>query len=81
MFWIRTAVESSDLIYFSSSLNSSISGFIGILQKLHNEELHESYSSPSISRMIKSRRIILAGHIARMGENRNAYRIFVGKPN
>jgi hypothetical protein len=49
-------------------------------RKLHNEELHNLYSSPSIIRMIKSRRMRLAGHVARMGEKRNAYRIFVGTP-
>jgi hypothetical protein len=46
--------------------------------KLHNEELHNLYSSPSIIRMIKSRRMRWAGHVARMGEKRNAYRILVG---
>jgi hypothetical protein len=49
-------------------------------RKLHNEELHNLYSSPSIIRIIKSRRMRLAGHVARMGETRNAYRILVGKP-
>jgi hypothetical protein len=49
-------------------------------RKLHNEELHNLYSSPSIIRMIKSRRMIWAGHVARMGEKRNPYRILVGKP-
>jgi hypothetical protein len=39
----------------------------GSWRKLHNEELHNLYSSPSIIRMIKSRRIRLAGHVARMG--------------
>jgi hypothetical protein len=48
--------------------------------KLHNEELHNLYSSPSIIRMIKSRRIRCAGHVARIGEKRNAYGILVGKP-
>jgi hypothetical protein len=48
-------------------------------RKLHNEELHNLYSSPSIIRMIKSRRMRWAGHVARMGEKRNAYRILVGK--
>jgi hypothetical protein len=48
-------------------------------RKLHNEELHNLYSSPSIIRIMKSRRIRWAGHVARMGE-KNAYRIFVGKP-
>jgi hypothetical protein len=47
---------------------------------LHNEELHNLYSSPSITRVIKSRRMRWAGHTARMVERRNAYRILVGKP-
>jgi hypothetical protein len=47
---------------------------------LHNEELHNLYFSPSIIRMIKSKRMRRAGHVARMGEKRNAYRILVGKP-
>jgi hypothetical protein len=46
----------------------------GDWRKLHNEELHDFYSSPNIIRMIKSRRIIWAGYVARMGK-RNAYRI------
>jgi hypothetical protein len=49
-------------------------------RKLHNEKLHDLYSSPSIIRIMKSRRIRWAGHIARMGEKRNAYRLLVGKP-
>jgi hypothetical protein len=44
-------------------------------RKLHNEELYNLYSSPNIIRMIKSRRMRCAGHVARMGETRNAYRI------
>jgi hypothetical protein len=48
-------------------------------RELHNEEFHNLYSSPSIIRMIKSRRIRWAGHVARMGEKRNAYRILVRK--
>jgi hypothetical protein len=48
-------------------------------RKLHNEELHKLYSSPSIIRVVKSRRMRWAGHTARMGERRNAYRILVGK--
>jgi hypothetical protein len=50
-------------------------------RKMHNEELHNLYSSPSINRMIKSRRMRWTGHAERMGENRNAYRILVGKPD
>jgi hypothetical protein len=49
-------------------------------RKLHNEELHNLFSSPNIIRTIKSRRMRWAGHVARMGETRNAYRILVGKP-
>jgi hypothetical protein len=49
-------------------------------RKLHNEELHNLYSSPSIIIMIKSRRMRWAGHVARTGEKRNAYRILVGTP-
>jgi hypothetical protein len=52
----------------------------GDWRKLHNEELHNCYSSPSIIRMIKSRRMRWAGHVARKGEKRNAYRILVGNP-
>jgi hypothetical protein len=52
----------------------------GDWRKLHNEELHNFYSSPNIIRMIKSRRMRWAGHVARMGETRNACRILVGKP-
>jgi hypothetical protein len=48
--------------------------------KLHNEELHDLYSSPSIIRIIKSRRMRWAGHVALMGENRNVYRLLVGYP-
>jgi hypothetical protein len=50
----------------------------GKWKKLHNEELHDLYSLPSIIRIIKSRRMIWAGHVARMGDKRNAYRL-VGK--
>jgi hypothetical protein len=45
----------------------------GEWRKLHNEELHDLYSSPSIIRIIKMRRMRWAGHVARMGEKRNAY--------
>jgi hypothetical protein len=48
-------------------------------RKLHNEELHNLYSSPSIIRMIKPRRTRWAGHVARMVEKRYAYRVSVGK--
>jgi hypothetical protein len=53
---------------------------MGGWRKLHNEELHNLYSSPSIIRIIKLRRMRWAGHGARMGEKRNVYRLLVGKP-
>jgi hypothetical protein len=51
-------------------------GVTGEWRKVHNEELRDLYSSPSIIRTIKLR----AGHVARMGEKRNAYRLLVGYP-
>jgi hypothetical protein len=47
---------------------------------VHNEELHNLYSSPNIIRMIKSRRMAWVEHVALMGEKGNAYRILMGKP-
>jgi hypothetical protein len=47
---------------------------------LRSGELHNFYSSPDIIRQIKSRRMRWAGHVARMGEGRNLYRVLVGKP-
>jgi hypothetical protein len=52
----------------------------GEWRKLQNGELHNLYSSPDIIRQIKSRRMRWAGHVARMGEGRNVYRVLVGKP-
>jgi hypothetical protein len=53
---------------------------IGGWRKLHNEELHNVYSSERIIRMIKSRGMRRAWHVARMGNKRNAYGILVGNP-
>jgi hypothetical protein len=52
----------------------------GEWRRLHNEELNDLYTSPNIIRVIKSRRMRCAGHVAQMGEGRGAYRILVGKP-
>jgi hypothetical protein len=49
-------------------------------RKLHNEELHNLYSSPDIIRQVKSRRMRWAGHVARMGEEINVYKVLVGRP-
>jgi hypothetical protein len=47
---------------------------------LHNEELNDLYSLPNIVRLVKSRRMRWAGHVARMGEDRGVHRVLVGKP-
>jgi len=52
----------------------------GEWRRWHNEELNDLYSSPNIVRMIKSRRMRWAGHVAHMGEDRGVYRVLVGKP-
>jgi hypothetical protein len=49
-------------------------------RKLHNEELNDLYSLPNIVRVVKSRRIRWAGHVARMGEESGVHRVLVGKP-
>jgi hypothetical protein len=53
---------------------------MGEIRKLHNGELHNLYSSPDNIRQMKSRRMRWAGHVARMGEGRNVYRVLVRKP-
>jgi hypothetical protein len=52
----------------------------GEWRKLHNEELSDMYSLPNIVRVVKSRRMRWAGHVARMGQGRGVYRVLVGKP-
>jgi hypothetical protein len=52
----------------------------GRWRKLHNRHYRDMYSSPSVIRLIISRRIRCAGHLARMGKKRNAYRLLMGKP-
>jgi len=52
----------------------------GEWRRLHIEELNDLYFSPNIVRVIKSRRMSWAGHVARMGEERGVYRVLVGKP-
>jgi hypothetical protein len=47
---------------------------------MHNDELHNLYSSPNTVRVIKSGRMGWAGHVARMGEGRSVYRVLVGRP-
>jgi hypothetical protein len=52
----------------------------GEWRKLHNEELNDLYSLPNIVRVLKSRRMRWAGHVARMGEESGVHRVLVGKP-
>jgi hypothetical protein len=75
--WSLTLREEHRLRVFENRVLRRIFGpkrdeVTGGLRKLHNEELHSVYSSPSINRMIKPRRMRWAGHVARMGDKRNA---------
>jgi hypothetical protein len=83
--WFLTIREEHKLRVFQNRVLRRIFGpkrvrVTGGWRKLHNEELHNLYSSPSIIRIIKSRRIRWAGHVARMREKRNVYRLLVGNP-
>jgi hypothetical protein len=83
--WYLTLREEHRLREFENRVLRRIFGpkrdeMTGEWGKLHNEELRDLYSSPSIIRIIKSKRIRWAGHIARMGEKRNVYTLLVGKP-
>ena len=83
--WSLTLREERKLRVFENMVLRRIYGprrdmVTGEWRRLHNEELSGLYSSPNIVRVIKSRRMRLAGHVARMGEERRAYRVLVGKP-
>jgi hypothetical protein len=83
--WSLTVREEHKLRVFENRVLRRIfgpkgDGVTGGWRKLHNEELHNLYSSPSIIRIIKSRRMRWAGHVAGMGEKRNAYTLLVEKP-
>jgi hypothetical protein len=83
--WSLTLREEHSLRVFEKRVLRKIFGpkrneVTGGWRKLHYEELHNLYCSPSIIRIIKSRRMRWAGHVERMGPKRNAYRILVGKP-
>ncbi|KAJ4435442.1 hypothetical protein ANN_18057 [Periplaneta americana] len=80
--WTLTLREEHRLRVFENKILRKIFGaerdeVTGEWRKLHNTELHALYSSPDIIRNIKSRRLRWAGHVARMGESRNAYRVLV----
>jgi hypothetical protein len=83
--WSLTLREEHTLRVFENRVLRRIFGpkrdeVTGEWRKLHNEELQDLYSLPSIIRIIKSRSMRWAGHVARMGEKRNAYRLLMGKP-
>ncbi|KAJ4448446.1 hypothetical protein ANN_10462 [Periplaneta americana] len=83
--WTLTLREEHRLWVFENKVLRKIFGAkrdedAGEWRKLHNTELHALYSSPEIIRNLKSRRLRWAGHVARMGESRNAYRVLVGRP-
>jgi hypothetical protein len=83
--WSLTLWEEHRLRVFENRVLRRISGPLrdevtGGWRKLHNEEMHGLYSSLSIIRVIKARRMRWAGHVARMGDVRGAYNILVGKP-
>jgi hypothetical protein len=83
--WSLTVREEHKLRVFENRVLRKIfgtkrDGVTGELGKLHNEELYNLYTSPSIIRIIKSRRMRWTGHVERMGEKRNVYRLLVGKP-
>jgi hypothetical protein len=83
--WSLTVREEHKLRVFENRVSRRIfvpkrDGVTGGWRKLHNEELHNLYSSPSIIIIMKSRRMRWAGQVARMGETRNVYRLLVGKP-
>ncbi|KAJ4431914.1 hypothetical protein ANN_20520 [Periplaneta americana] len=83
--WTLTLREEQRLRVFENKVLRKIFGakrdeVTGEWRKLHNAELHALYTSPDIIRNIKSRRLRWAGHVASMGESRNAYRVLVGRP-
>jgi hypothetical protein len=83
--WSLTLREEHRLRVFENKMLRKIFGpkrveMMGEWRKLHNGERRDLYSSPSIIRMIKSRRMRWAGHVARRGERRNSYRLLGGEP-
>ena len=83
--WSLTLREERKLRVFENVVLRRILGnrrgeVTGEWRRLHNEELNDLYTSLNIVRVIKSRRMRWAGHVARMGEEREVYRVLVGKP-
>jgi hypothetical protein len=82
--WSLTLKEEGRMRVFESRVLRGIFGpqrnkVTREMRNLHNEELNDLYSSPNIFRVIKSRIMNWAGHVARMGESRGVYRVLVGE--
>ena len=83
--WSLTSREERRLRVFDNRVLRKVFGpkrdeVTGEWRKLHYEELNDLYSLPNIVRVVKSRRMRLAGHVARMGEDGGVHRVLVGKP-
>jgi len=83
--WSLTLREERRLRVFENRVVRRVFGskrdeVTGERRKLHNEELRDLYVLPNIVRVVKSRRMRWAGHVARMGEGRGVHRVLVGKP-
>ena len=87
-FWFWSGVASLPTIMLRMFENRALSRIFGPKmvevrgerRRLHNEVFNELYFSPNVIRVIISRRMRWAGHVASMGERRGAYRVLVGKP-
>ena len=83
--WSLTLREEGRLRVFENRVLRKVFGpkrdeVTGEWRRLHNEELNDLYSLPNIVRVVKSRRMRWAGHVARMEEDRGVHSVFVGKP-
>ena len=83
--WSLTLREKRRLRLFENKVLRRIFGpkrgeVAGEWRKLHNEELNDQSSAPNVVRVIKSKRMRWAGHVARVGERKGVYRVLVGKP-
>ena len=84
--WSTTLADEHKLHVFENKVLRKIYGpkrdeMTGEWRRLHNEELHGLYDSPDVVKIMKSRRLRWAGHVARMGEKRRLYSILVGRPD
>ena len=83
--WSLTLREERRLRVFENRVLRKVFGpkrdvVTGEWRKLHNEELNDLYSLPNIVRVVKSRRMRWAGHVAHMGKDRGVHRVLVGRP-